>query len=653
MTEKPAAEDLRIRILELESELKILREKHNSIQASSIFRTPEIKQIEENLLDSLTSGFTILDENCKILFINKTAEKLFGISKREIIGQNISKLIVKVEGQPDFEKSLRKAFWGDLPIFGKSRIKLFNDNELYLDLSFTININPINESRQLIIQQREFSDDQIAVEELQRCKDQLNSPIGNDPDIILNVDHDGTILFINHTSKNLNPEEAIGKPIYNYALPKDHQMIRDQIRTTFQTGKEGCYESAGIGSDGIVRWYSTRIIPIKHDDEVIAVTLGLHDNSEKKEAEEELKKSQTLLNTVFDSIPGTVMVLDRKMNIIASNWRGMEKLEAINPDENVKCHELYWQRDEPCVDCHLKKVFETGKPLTTELFNKCNNAHKQIRAYPVLNDLGIVRYVIKHVEDITLHKENEEKLKVAIQKGQAAQRIKADFLSKIGHELKTPMIGILGFAKLGMERYKKNNKEKLKSYFSTIYESALKLQVLLNNLLDLSQLEVKNMGYDFQTEKLSMVTTIILNDMFVMLKDNNIKLKYNKPDFSDHVKMDVDQIGKVIKNLMLNAIKYSKSGSQIKVEILEEDKYVQFAISDSGNGIPENELDMIFKKFKQGSENEKNSGGTGLGLAISKKIITDHKGVIWAENNTKGGSTFKFLLPKESEVETL
>ncbi len=650
MTEKIASDHLQTRIFELEKELETLREKHNRIQSSSIFRKAEIQKVEEDLLDSLSNGFIILNEDCKILFVNKAAEALYGDAKQGIVGEKISKLLVEVEDQPDFEEILRKSFGGELPALGKRRVKLSNDNEVYLDFSFSINDNPLNKSRQLIIQ---LTDDQRAIEEFQTPKAQINPPDENDPDIILNVDHNGTILFVNPSSKNLNPAEAAGKTIYDYVLPENHQIIRERIKTTFQTAEESQYDLAGIGSDGILRWYSTRIFPIKHDDEVIAVTLGLRDNSEKKETEEELKRSQSFLDTVFDSIPGTVVILDRKMNIVTCNWHGSGKLKLETGDEKKKCYELYWNRAEPCDNCHARKVFETGEPVIVELFNKFENLHKEIRAFPVLNDVGVVRYVIEHVQDITRHKENEEQLKLATQKTRAAQRIKADFLSKIGHELKTPMIGILGFAKLGMERYKKNNKEKLKSYFSTIYESALKLQVLLNNLLDLSQLEVRNMGYDFQTEKLSMVTTIILNDMFVMLKDNNIKLKFNKPDFSDHVKMDVDKIGKVIKNLMLNAIKYSKSGSKIKVEILEEEEeFIKFAVSDTGNGIPENELDMIFEKFQQGSENEKNSGGTGLGLAISKKIIDDHDGKIWAENNARGGSTFRFLLPKKSEVGT-
>ena len=152
------------------------------------------------------------------------------------------------------------------------------------------------------------------------------------------------------------------------------------------------------------------------------------------------------------------------------------------------------------------------------------------------------------------------------------------------------MIGILGFSKLGVERYKKVTKEKLKSYFTTILESGEKLQILLNNLVDLSQLEVGKIDYDLQNEKLSMVTTIILNEMFTLLNERRIKVDFQKPDFSDHVLVDVDRIGKVIRNLITNAIKFSKPGTSIKLKISRQKDQILFSVIDTGDGIPENEI---------------------------------------------------------------
>ncbi len=623
------------------------------MRSSSLYKTTESQKVEENLLDRLTDGFTIVDEKGTIQFINKTAAYQFGISKDEVTGRKINELILEIKDCSKIDDLVVESFQGSPPRPGRYHVLFSNKKTSLLDLNFSVSHLADSENSQLIIQHKPV-DDGPSSDQLSRHQDnQLYTNLESYPDEMLNVDHKGTILFVNQNSKNLKAKEAIGKTIYDYSLPEDHAAIKQELKKVYQSGEEGRYESGGIGSDGIVRWYSTRVVPIKHDDGVIGVSLGMSDNSQKKAAEDELKKSQALLNTIFDSIPETILVLDRRMNIVACNSKGTEKFGLQSQTRKRKCYDIYWQRKEPCTDCQIKTVFETGKSSTRELYNEIENTHKEIRAFPVLSDTGAVRYVVEYIQDITKTKENKEMLELATQKSKAAQRIKSDFLSKIGHELKTPMIGILGFAKLGMERYKKNSKEKLKSYFSTIYESAEKLQGLLNNMLDLSQLEVGNLGYDYQKEHLSMVTTIILNDMFTVFKDKSIKIKYTKPTFTDLVQMDVEKIGKVMKNLLLNAVKYSKKGSQIKVEIVQTtDNRVQFSVTDTGHGIPDDELESIFEKFKQGSSHEEFSGGTGLGLAISKKIISDHDGKIWAENNKRVGSTFIFTLPRvESEGE--
>ena len=623
------------------------------MRSSSLYKTTESQKVEENLLDRLTDGFTIVDEKGTIQFINKTAAYQFGISKDEVTGRKINELILEIKDCSKIDDLVVESFQGNPPRPGRYHVLFSNKKTSLLDLNFSVSHLADSENSQLIIQHKPV-DDGPSSDQLSRHQDnQLYTNLESYPDEMLNVDHKGTILFVNQNSKNLKAKEAIGKTIYDYSLPEDHAAIKQELKKVYQSGEEGRYESGGIGSDGIVRWYSTRVVPIKHDDGVIGVSLGMSDNSQKKAAEDELKKSQALLNTIFDSIPETILVLDRRMNIVACNSKGTEKFGLQSQTRKRKCYDIYWQRKEPCTDCQIKTVFETGKSSIRELYNEIENTHKEIRAFPVLSDTGAVRYVVEYIQDITKTKENKEMLELATQKSKAAQRIKSDFLSKIGHELKTPMIGILGFAKLGMERYKKNSKEKLKSYFSTIYESAEKLQGLLNNMLDLSQLEVGNLGYDYQKEHLSMVTTIILNDMFTVFKDKSIKIKYTKPTFTDLVQIDVEKIGKVMKNLLLNAVKYSKKGSQIKVEIAQTtDNRVQFSVTDTGHGIPDDELESIFEKFKQGSSHEEFSGGTGLGLAISKKIISDHDGKIWAENNKRVGSTFIFTLPRvESEGE--
>lgn len=614
-------------------------------KTASMFKPSEVLRMEEELLDCMTEGVTMLSEKGNVLFINKSAEAQFGRNKRSLVGRHIKNLVKAIEDQEDYLPWLHKSFNGKLPNPGEYRIRFTNKQEPWFYLNFSLKEDPTGTAKRLMVVHRDVSQQKVIEEKLKSSKRKLSHLIESFAEIVINVDHRGKILFVHQDSKNLVPKKVVGKKIYDLMLPEDHKAAKTAIARVFESGEEHNYEASGIGSDGIVRWYSTRVSPVKHDNQVIAATLNSRDNSEKREAEVELRNAKTILESVFRSVPGVLLVIDRRLNIVAGNWQGLHDFNPEIKGRKIKCYEGYWKRNEPCQNCQTMDVFECAEASSHEVFDVNDQRHKEIRTVPVIDDFGAVTYVIEHIEDVTLRKKQEENHVLTDKKTEAAHKIKSDFLSRISHELKTPMIGILGFAKLGMDRYKRTKKTKLQEYFCTIYESGEKLQRLLNNLLDLSQLEVGAVGYDFQREKLSMVTTIILNDMFLMLKKNNIAVNFRKPSFPDYVTMDVDKIGKVMRNLLTNAIKISEPGSKIKIEISEKEDQVLFSVQDTGQGISQSELKSLFEKFKRGNSDKDSSG---LGLAISYKIITDHNGKIWAENIKSGGSVFKFQLPKAS-----
>ena len=646
MSRKTTADTLMQRMQDLESELADLKRVTSSIHSSHIYKDEISSIYHDQLLNFISDGITVLDQSGIILYVNKPAETTFNFAAAELIGKRISDFVVSVGKDTAYLQSICKSFKHHPPKTGEYLIHLANRKQLTVHLKFALRRDPLSSAKHLWIIHRDLTKEKQLKDELNRYKERLENLTQNLPDLILNVDLNGTILFINPDHKRKNINEVVGTSIYDHMLPEDHEQTRTKIKKVFDTGKEEISDCSWIGSDSIVRWYTTRITPIKHDNQVIAAALNARDNSEKKKTEEELKNLQNMLDSVLRPIPGTLVILDKKNNVMASNWQGFKKQHSSSQNEKHKCQDLCFQNDFSKNDCHAKKVFETGKPVKVEVFNATDNGYKEIRAYPVLNDLGSVRYVVEHIQDITQRKKSEEKVGTTTPKTEAAQRLNNEFLSKISHELKTPMIGILGFSKLGIERYKKVTKEKLKGYFKTILESGEKLQTLLNNLVDLSQLEMGDTQYDYQNEKLSMVTTIILNEMFTVLNKNRIKVDFQKPDFSDHVIIDVDRIGKVVRNLVTNAVKFSKPDSTIKIEINEINDQIQFAVTDTGKGIPHDELTIIFDKFGQNDHNRSND--RGLGLAISKKIITDHKGKIWAENHPSEGSVFLFNLPKSA-----
>ena len=254
-------------------------------------------------------------------------------------------------------------------------------------------------------------------------------------------------------------------------------------------------------------------------------------------------------------------------------------------------------------------------------------------------------------------RERTRELEHAVEEADKANNAKSLFLANISHELRTPMHGILGFSKLGTQRFEKVPREKLKNYFDVINVSGQRLLSLLNDLLDLSKLESGKMRIELQSNHLESVVQTCKAELSNIYEEKELAIDVMVAEDVPIVKFDLTRMSQVVLNLLSNAVKFSDKNGVINIAIktdkiilqqneeLLEVPAVKLEISDEGPGIPEGELKQVFDKFVQSSKTDAGSGGTGLGLAICKEIIEAHRGEIWAENNEKG-ATFVVLLPQ-------
>ena len=253
--------------------------------------------------------------------------------------------------------------------------------------------------------------------------------------------------------------------------------------------------------------------------------------------------------------------------------------------------------------------------------------------------------------------ERTKKLEEAKILAEAASELQSEFIANISHELRTPIHGILSFARLGRNRIDDLTKKRIVSYFDAIIDSGERLYTLLTNLLDLSKLEAAMMDYNFQNHCVFAVVQSSVNSIKAAAEEKKVTIICENDADSSIATLDVSKITQVIQNLVINAIKYTKPQSVVSIHIKNEgtseygtnNNFVVVTISDEGVGIPPAELEIIFDKFKQSSRTKSGAGGTGLGLAICKQIIHDHKGNIWAENMVEGGTRFCFKLPSNRE----
>jgi len=247
--------------------------------------------------------------------------------------------------------------------------------------------------------------------------------------------------------------------------------------------------------------------------------------------------------------------------------------------------------------------------------------------------------------DISDRKKAEQELITAKNRAEESDRLKSAFLANMSHEIRTPMNGILGFAELLKEPNLTG--EDQQKYIGIIEKSGDRMLNIISDIVSISKIESGQMEVSISEtnvrEKLE--TLYNLNKPEVDKKGLNLLVRFDLPLKESIVKTDGEKLDAILTNMIKNAIKYTKKGS-IEFGCEKKDHYLEFFVKDTGDGINQQQKEIIFERFRQGSDLiNKYNEGTGLGLSISKAYVEMLGGKIWVKSEEGSGSVFYFTIP--------
>ena len=254
--------------------------------------------------------------------------------------------------------------------------------------------------------------------------------------------------------------------------------------------------------------------------------------------------------------------------------------------------------------------------------------------------------MIASVNDISSRKEAEEKLIESQNTLRELNATKDKFFSIIAHDLRSPFNGIIGFTELLKSEVQENNYDGILQYAEIINSSSHHAMDLLSNLMEWTRSQTGRIAFK---PKVVDINETIQNTMVLfqtLIEQKNITISLNlEANASQYA--DQAMIEAILRNLISNAIKFTPNNGKLNIQSTENDQQFQIAITDSGIGIPKNDLHKLFKIDSSYSTlGTNNEGGTGLGLILCKDFIDYHKGHIWAESSIGEGSSFFFAIPK-------
>lgn len=365
--------------------------------------------------------------------------------------------------------------------------------------------------------------------------------------------------------------------------------------------------------------------------------------------------SKQLFEVIFDSAGDAMMVIDNTLRIVAFNCAS-EKLTGLRKDQALgkRCYQVY--------SCsHSTSSLELSNQCPLRDRRECSTS-ELIHSFPSADGKNVTAS-ITHTPISSLTLKNEYQLVVVrkVHRRKRTQQNDADVIAQLSHELLSPLNLIRGYAATLSHLEETFTAEQRRRYLQAIESKACRLTQLVRDFMALPYLETGSLSLSLEVASLHKLVQRVATEMRAHNVDSVIRLSSSKALPS--VRMDTQKIEQVVINLLDNAIKYSPQGSEIEVAVRRaSDKEALTAIQgkqslvkppclivsvrDSGIGIDQDDLELIFEKYYRGRNSVKHSvQGLGLGLYICKAIVESQGGRIWARGKIGEGSTFYFSLP--------
>ncbi len=502
---------------------------------------------------------------------------------------------------------------------------------------------------------------------LQYSEEQIRSILTNALEGIITFDKYGSITSVNPAAESIygyQSESVVGKNI-RLLIPnlcRESDLRKGSFLTSQRNLIGKITEMTGEHKSGAlfpidlsiseIQMPERRRTPRSDQSPRPILYLGMvRDITQRKRFEEALRNERDYSARIIERTPALVVGLSPD-GITRFTNPAVEKTTGYSSNELIGknwWNTLFPEKSDKQVE-QLRQLKSRGPVRNVELELFTRSGETRVVTWSNIHrfdENGKLVETIGFGTDITEQKKVEQNLKLAAKKAEESSRLKSGFLSVISHELRTPLTVMLGNTPLLTQGHELPDQDEIASIAQDIENSGKHLLALIDDLLDFSKIEANKMELYLEWFSVKKLVEDVVSGYQVIAKQKGLPIVLEIDDIE--ICADKIRIKQIIFNLLSNAVKFTDQG-RIEIKVAREDSQAVFSVHDTGMGLSQDDISVIFDLFRQVDESPtRAASGTGLGLAIAKKLVEMHGGQISVESALGKGSLFTFSIPLEPQ----
>ncbi|MEA3460756.1 MAG: PAS domain S-box protein [Bacteroidota bacterium] len=465
----------------------------------------------------------------------------------------------------------------------------------------------------------------------------------------------GNILDANKAAMDLFKEgpEVFGSPLPAYILQddvigKDGALMRDVLEKGFGRVEQ---KVTIIGGKELWLEFTLHAFTLTGENLMIAI---VKDKTPERMSEAALRKSEIRYRTLFEAANDCIGIFTKEREVILMNSALHEVIGYTKEEyEVLALMEIVHPEDQEQLGIMERKLHQEGTMATDFRVRHKEGYYLHMSSKNVMipGAQGEDDLILTIIRNVTEQNKVMSDLKQAKDRAEESDQLKSAFLANMSHEIRTPMNSIIGFSNLlnqsGLEEHLRE------LYVNRIITNSELLLTLISDIIDLAKIESGQLSIIYGRIRISELIKDMEQyalDETVRLQKENIEIVTAQEVEDCEMETDVIRIAQVMKNLINNAIKFTREG-RVEIGCMqgESDQSVRLYVKDTGIGIAPEHYEVIFDQFRQiDGSNTRKFGGTGLGLAICKNLVQMMKGRIWVESEPGKGASFQVEHPMKS-----